>query len=76
MPPLPTFDPVPAPALAPVPFTDTKSLISYVMRAYTQMGPEKGSRIQGILTSLGYQNINDVQPSSYADLYREVEALK
>lgn len=83
MPAPPTFAPpafaAPAPA-APVvpsaPFTDGQGLIAYVMSAYKEMGPAKGANIQGVLTSLNYQNINDVKPEHYSALYQGVEALK
>ncbi len=83
MPAPPTFAPpafaAPAPA-APVapsaPFSDGQGLIAYVMAAYKEMGPQKGANIQGVLTSLGYQNINDVKPEHYGNLYQGVEALK
>ena len=70
----------PAPAAAPVasgaPFTDGKGLIDYVMGAYKAMGPQKGAQIQGVLTGLGYQNINDVKPEHYGALFAGVEQLK
>ena len=70
----------PAPAAAPVasgaPFTDGKGLIDYVMGAYKAMGPQKGAQIQGVLTGLGYQNINDVKPEHYGALFQGVEQLK
>ena len=70
----------PAPVVAPVasgaPFTDGKGLIDYVMGAYKALGPQKGAQIQGVLTGLGYQNINDVKPEHYGQLYAGVEALK
>ena len=79
MPALPTFAAAPAPA-APVaqaaPFADGQGLIAYVMGAYKEMGPTKGAQIQGVLTQLGYQNINDVKPEHYGSLYQGVEALK
>ena len=78
MPALPTFAAAPTPA-APVqgaPFTDGQGLIAYVMGAYKAMGPQKGAQIQGVLTGLGYQNINDVKPEHYGALYQGVEALK
>ena len=69
-----------APAAAPVasgaPFTDGKGLIDYVMGAYKAMGPQKGAQIQGVLTGLGYQNINDVKPEHYGALFQGVEQLK
>ena len=85
MPAPPTFAPpsfaAPAPApVAPqapaVPFSDGQGLIAYVMDAYKSMGPTKGANIQGVLTSLGVANINDVKPEQYATLYAGVEALK
>lgn len=78
MPALPTFAAAPTPA-APVqgaPFTDGQGLIAYVMGAYKEMGATKGAGIQGVLTQLGYQNINDVKPEHYGALYQGVEALK
>ena len=78
MPTLPTFAAAPAPAAAVqgAPFTDGAGLIAYVMAAYKEMGPTKGAQIQGVLTGLGYQNINDVKPDHYGSLYQGVEALK
>ena len=58
------------------PFTDGKGLIDYVMSAYKQMGAEKGAKIQNVLVSLGYQNINDVKPEHYGALFQGIEALK
>lgn len=58
------------------PFSDPKGLIDYVMGAYKALGPQKGAQIQGVLTGLGYQNINDVKPEHYAALHTGVEALK
>ena len=78
MPTLPTFAaaPTPAAAVQGAPFTDGAGLIAYVMAAYKEMGPTKGAQIQGVLTGLGYQNINDVKPEHYGALYQGVEALK
>lgn len=78
MPAPPTFAAVPAapPAAVSVPFTDQKSLITYVMGAYSALGPTKGAQIQGVLTSLGCANINDVKNEQYAALFAGVEALK
>ena len=58
------------------PFNDPKGLIGYVMDSYKTLGPQKGALIQGVLTGLGYQNINDVKPEHYAALHSGVEALK
>ena len=68
--------PVAAPAVAGAPFTDSKGLIDYVMNAYKALGPQKGAMIQGVLTQLGYQNINDVKPEHYGALHQGIEALK
>lgn len=68
--------PVEAPAPAPSMFTDPKGLIDYVMGAYKALGPQKGASIQGVLVGLGYQNINDVKPEHYGDLFNGIEALK
>ena len=66
----------PAPVAAGAPFADGKGLIDYVMSAYKTMGPQKGAQIQNVLTSLGYQNINDVKPEHYGALFQGVEQLK
>lgn len=70
----------PAPAVAPVvtgaPFSDGKGLIDYVMGAYKALGATKGAQIQNVLVSLGYQNINDVKPEHYGQLFAGIEALK
>jgi hypothetical protein len=58
------------------PFSDPKGLIDYVMSAYKALGAAKGSNIQGVLVSLGYQNINDVKPEHYGQLFAGIEALK
>lgn len=79
MPAAPSFQaPVAAPAAAPTgaPFSDPKGLIDYVMGAYKALGPQKGAMIQGVLTGLGYANINDVKPEHYGNLFAGVEALK
>jgi hypothetical protein len=69
---------MPAPVAAGMgaPFSDGKGLIDYVMGAYKALGPQKGALIQGVLTGLGYQNINDVKPEHYGALFAGVEALK
>ena len=75
-PPVFSAPPVAAPAPAAAPFTDQNSLITYVMGAYSALGPQKGAQIQTVLTSLGCTNINDVKPEQYAALFAGVEALK
>jgi hypothetical protein len=68
--------PVAAPAVTGAPFSDPKGLIDFVMASYKALGPQKGAMIQGVLVSLGYQNINDVKPEHYGQLFAGVEALK
>ena len=68
--------PAPAPVASGAPFTDGKGLIDYVMGAYKALGPQKGALIQGVLTGMGYQNINDVKPEHYGQLFAGVEGLK
>jgi len=82
MPAPPTFV-APAPVTAPAPqatggapFSDGKGLIDYVMASYKALGAAKGAQIQGVLVGLGYQNINDVKPEHYGQLFAGVEALK
>ena len=78
MPAAPTFEPVveAAPAANAAPFTDGKGLIDYVMTAYKEMGAEKGAKIQGVLTEMGLQNVNELRPTEYDAFYSKVEALK
>lgn len=68
--------PTPAPVAGGAPFSDGKGLIDYVMASYKALGAAKGANIQGVLVSLGYQNINDVKPEHYGALFAGVEALK
>ena len=67
---------VAAPVATGAPFTDGKGLIDYVMGAYKALGATKGAMIQNVLVGLGYQNINDVKPEHYGQLFAGVEALK
>ena len=75
MPAAPTFEPV-VEAADKAPFTDGKGLIDYVMTAYKEMGAEKGAKIQGVLTEMGLQNVNELRPTEYDEFYTKVEALK
>jgi hypothetical protein len=77
MPAPPTFiAPVAVSVTTGAPFNDPKGLIEFVMTSYKNLGPAKGAGIQGVLTGLGYQNINDVKPEHYAALFSGIEALK
>ena len=68
--------PAAAPAAPAVPFSDAKGMLQYLMTAYQTMGPVKGAAIQGVLTTLGVGNVNDVRPDQYAQLHAGVEALR
>jgi len=46
------------------------------MQAYQEIGPENGAKIQGVLSGLGYNNINDVKPEHFAQFYAQIEMLK
>ena len=76
MPAAPTFEPVAAPAANAAPFTDGKGLIDYVMTVYKELGAEKGASIQGVLTEMGLQNVNELRPTEYDAFFAKVEALK
>lgn len=76
MPAAPTFEPVAAPAVNAAPFTDGKGLIDYVMTVYKELGAEKGAQIQGVLTEMGLQNVNELRPTEYDAFFAKVEALK
>ena len=67
--------PVPTPAATVAPFTDAAGLRDYTMRKYKELGAVKGALIQGCLMELGYTNMTDIQPASYGDFFKKVEAL-
>ena len=80
--PVPVVTPAPAPVAVPVqaptpsPFADKNAMMDFVMTSYRALGAEKGAKIQDVLTSIGYKNINDVPVEKWADLKAGVEALK
>lgn len=82
MPAPPVFAPVAAPEVAQAmseqkaPFDDGKGLVDYVMKAYREMGPAKGANIQKVLVLAGYQNINDVKPEHYYEVWTGIEKLR
>lgn len=80
--PVPVVTPAPAPAVAPVqaptpsPFADKNAMMDWIMTSYRALGAEKGAKIQDVLTTIGYKNINDVPVEKWVDLKAGVEALK
>ena len=76
MPPPPVFASAPTPAANALPFSDSTSLVAYVMGVYRQIGAAKGAGIQNVLTSLGASNLTDVKPEQYAAFHAGIEALK
>ena len=80
--PVPVVTPVPAPVVAPVqaltpsPFADKNAMMDFVMTSYRALGAEKGAKIQDVLTTIGYKNINDVDPAQWGALKSGIEALK
>ena len=81
MPALPVATPVPAPVVAPVqaptpPFADKNAMMDWIMTSYRALGAEKGAKIQDVLTTIGYKNINDVPVEKWADLKAGIEGLK
>lgn len=83
MPAPPVFAPVAALEAVPepvgtrkAPFDDAKGLVDYVMKAYREMGPVKGANIQKVLVAVGHQNINDVQPQHYCEVWTGIEKLR
>lgn len=80
--PVPVATPVPAPVVAPVqaptpsPFADKNAMMDFVMTSYRALGAEKGAKIQDVLTTIGYKNINDVPVEKWADLKAGIEGLK
>lgn len=81
MPAMPVFEtpaPVAAPAVAAaeVPYNDTQSMTQYVLSVYREIGPQRASGIQAVLTQLGVVNINDVKPEQYPQLFVGIEAVR
>jgi len=76
MPPPPVFTSAPTAPASALPFSDSTSLVSYVMGVYRQIGAAKGAGIQNVLASLGAANLTDVKPEQYAAFHAGIEALK
>lgn len=66
----------PTPTGPAAPFSNAQGLMAYTMESYKAMGPEKGAKIQQVLTSMGYANINDIKPEQYGQFYAGVESIK
>ena len=73
--------PTPVAVAAPTPvsaspFSDKNAMMDWIMTSYRTLGAEKGAKIQDVLTTIGYKNINDVPVEKWADLKAGVEGLK
>ena len=73
--------PTPVAVAAPTPvsaspFSDKNAMMDWIMTSYRALGAEKGAKIQDVLTTIGYKNINDVPVEKWADLKAGVEGLK
>ena len=71
----------PAPVVAapvvstPAVFSSKEEMTQFVINSYRALGAEKGALIQGVLTAMGYANINDVDPVRWGELKAGIEAL-
>lgn len=85
MPPTPVF--TQAVAVAPVgvtvaaapqapAFADKAAMMDFVIASYKALGQEKGAKIQEVLTGMGFQNVNDVDPARWGELKAGIEGLK
>lgn len=78
--------PVFAPVQVPVPvaaqqevalaFANKQAMMDFVISSYKLLGSEKGAAIQGVLTGMGVNNINDVDPARWGELKAGIDALK
>ncbi len=77
-PPAEVVQDVPAPPPAEsveTPFADAKEFMNFVMGSYKRLGPTNGAQIQGVITSMGLTNVNDVPPEKWAEFKQKVEAI-
>ena len=75
MPAPPSFAPAPA-APAALPFSDLNGLAKWATEMYHDLGPEKGMRIQSVLTSLGANGMGDIKPEQFQAFFDGVNALR
>ena len=66
---------VSAPVVA-APFDNATGMIGYVTDKWKALGPTRGNEIQTVLTAMGCENINDVTPDKYGQLFAALENLK
>jgi len=60
---------------SPAVFASKEEMTQFVINSYRALGAEKGALIQGVLTAMGYANINDVDPARWGELKTGIEAL-
>jgi hypothetical protein len=71
-------EPVPVAPTVQLPFNDTAGFTQYLIASFQKLeakAPGTGGNIQRVIESIGCKNVNEVQPSSYAAVYAEVEKL-
>lgn len=55
--------------------TNTNELQGYVLKAYKEMGHEKGSQISNILKNMGFNSVKDVTPDKFDQLIDNINGL-
>lgn len=60
---------------SPAVFSSKEEMTQFVINSYRALGAEKGALIQGVLTAMGYANINDVDPARWGELKAGIEGL-
>ena len=72
----PIVTPVVTPVAAAPVFASKNEMMDFVLSSYKALGAEKGAKIQDVLVSIGYKNINDVPEMQWGQLKTGIEALK
>ena len=58
------------------PFDNATGMIGYVTDKWKALGSTRGNEIQTALMAMGYENLNDVTPDKYNQLFAALELLK
>ena len=62
----------------PVPFDNVDGLRVYIIESFQKLeakAPGTGTRVKDVMTSMGFQRVDDVPLAMYEPLYRGVEAV-